>query len=82
MPAYTPSVAQHRIEVLSRFDTFDITPAQAAEMQIQREQFQQRANGILDATKSSREQFLALTALEDAKYWTNQAIARHGVVEL
>lgn len=36
---------------------------------------------LIDLTKPSREQSLALTALEEAKYWANQALARHHVYQ-
>ncbi|MBG6106574.1 hypothetical protein [Frigoribacterium sp. CG_9.8] len=75
MTATTP---QHRNEVLSRFDTL-ANEAAAAALHQSRARFSLQAGFILDNTHVNREQSLALTALEQAKFWTNQAIALHGV---
>lgn len=65
-------------EILRRFDSFNLDGSQQAAMARQRRLFKDRAGDILTSTRPSREQSLALTALEEAKYWTNQAIAVHG----
>lgn len=54
------------------------TPEALEKMRDSRELFLAGAEIVVDITKPSREQSLALTALEEAKYWTNQALARHG----
>lgn len=42
-----------------------------------RERAHDMAEDILEATPTSREQSLALTALEEAVFWANAAIARN-----
>lgn len=44
-----------------------------------REKFKSLAYTIVNNTPESREQSLALTALEEACFWTNAAIARREV---
>ncbi len=71
-------MADSAADILHRFDGFELDDAQKAAMARQRDLFKDRAGDILTSTAPSREQSLALTALEEAKYWTNQAIALHG----
>jgi len=66
-------------EVLRRFDTFKVTDEERSRMHGVRLVFKHVAREILGDTKPGREQSLALTALEEAKYWTNQSIAKDGV---
>jgi hypothetical protein len=70
---------KHKGEVLSRFAAFTLSARQKLTMNTTRVYFQRLAEHIVDNTKVSREQSLALTALEEAKYWTNQNIARNGL---
>jgi hypothetical protein len=65
-------------EILHRFDTLKPTVDALRDMRDMRLDFQVIATVILAVSKPSREQSLALTALEEAKFWTNQAIALHG----
>lgn len=67
-----------RAEVLHRFDTFEIGGKEIKAIAEVRTLFQEIAMYVLLATKDSREQSLALTSLEEAKYWTNQSIAKDG----
>lgn len=68
-----------RAEILHRFDTFTVGENQGAALAKSREYFYTAAAFILKHSKPGREQSLALTALEEAKYWTNQSIAKDGV---
>jgi hypothetical protein len=68
-----------REEVLHRFDTFTISEDQRLALEGSRRTFHAHAEFILTISKPGREQAAALTALEEAKYWTNQAIAKDGV---
>lgn len=68
-----------RDDVLRRFEPKMLTKEQAAEIEGVLSAFHDTADWILNVTISSREQSNALTALEEAKYWTNQAIAMHGL---
>lgn len=40
--------------------------------------FKNAAEVVVDVTPASREQSLAITALEEAAFWANAAIARDG----
>lgn len=74
------SAEKRRVEeILSRFDGFSIEGDQADAMDATRAGFRNVAGHVLATTVPSREQSNALTALEEAKYWTNQAIARYGL---
>lgn len=50
---------------------------QIPRFQVIREQALQMANTICNATPASREQSLAITALEETVFWANAAIARN-----
>lgn len=65
--------------VLHRFDKFTPDADQIGAMDYVRSRFRNIAATILEETKPGREQAAALTALEEAKYWTNQAIAKDGL---
>lgn len=70
---------RRRGEILHRFDKYELDGDQRAVMDDMRGVFRSVASTILVETKPGREQAAALTALEEAKYWTNQAIAKDGV---
>lgn len=70
---------RHRGETLYRFASFTVAQNQLEAMQATRHAFMGLADGIITTTKIGREQSLALTALEEAKYWTNQSIAKDGL---
>lgn len=71
---------KHRAEVIGRFDAFTPSVEERDAMQEMREKTAALAAHIVDTTPRSREQSLAITALEEVKYWTNQNIARNGVL--
>jgi len=64
--------------ILHRFDSFEVTPETLDQLAASRSTFRLVAKYILDHTPPGREQSTALTALEEAKYFTNQAIALNG----
>lgn len=68
-----------KADILHRFAHFDLTQAQKDRIDSNGGMFSAIAGVILHQTKPGREQSLALTALEEAKYWTNQSIAKDGV---
>lgn len=70
--------ARHRGEILGRFATLSPTPAALATMKSTRTAFSALADQIILTSRPSREQSAALTALEEAKFWANQALALHG----
>lgn len=69
-------------EVLRRFDSFDLTEGQKEGLAHSRVHFKIFADKILNSTHAGREQALALTALEEAKYWVNQSLAKDGDASL
>lgn len=66
------------INIENRFATLAVDEADLAAMVKVRAAFQELSSTIARATKVTREQSLAFTALEEAKYWANQSIAVHG----
>ncbi len=68
-----------RSDILDRFTRQSLGTAQIRAIESQTQDFHILAEDILDHTRPSREQSLALTALEEAKFWANQAIALHGL---
>lgn len=80
----TAASTQHRQEVTARFTRQNLDQGefagQIAAIETSTDVFRAIAKHILDTTLVNREQALALTALEEAKYWTNQSIAQHGVL--
>lgn len=71
-----------RAEVADRFVTRTTDPFVLDELKVTRDRFQRIAVDLVDRTPQSRELALALTALEEAKFWANQALARHGLREV
>lgn len=69
---------QAKAEVLRRFDSFDLDEEQKVALANTRHNFQRIADAIVNSTHAGREQSLALTALEEAKYWVNQSLAKDG----
>lgn len=65
-----------RDEVQNRFFYHPPTEEQAARHQVLSEGFAEVARLVLVATPESREQSLALTKLEEAKFFASAAIAR------
>jgi len=65
-------------EILRRFERQSIEPEQLRIIELMTHYFHDIAEDILEITRPNREQSLALTALEEAKYWVNQSIAQHG----
>lgn len=61
--------------ILRRFERIPQTSESIADITHSTATFRDQAKFILRETKPGREQSLALTALEEAKFWTNQAIA-------
>lgn len=77
---YAKPLGDGQIEnILHRFDTFTIGEDQRIALEGSRSTFHSIAKFILTISRPGREQSLALTALEEAKYWTNQSIAKDGV---
>lgn len=68
-----------RDRILRRFDIFNVGKAATHQISLNRVEFRAVARHILNHTHPGREQELAITALEEAKYWTNQSIAKDGV---
>lgn len=64
-----------RSEIIQRFGFHKGTPKTIPLHADTRAGFIQLASFIIDATEPSREQSLALTALQEAAMWTNCAIA-------
>ena len=65
-------------ELNTRFDYHRPSDAQQEVMAWMRQQFKDLAYNISTNTPESREQSLALTALEQAHFYVNAAIARRG----
>lgn len=79
---YAKPLGDGQIEnILHRFDTFTIGEDQRIALEGSRSTFHSIAKFILTISRPGRERSLALTALEEAKYWTNQSIAKDGVPE-
>lgn len=72
--------AERTADILRRFDSFELNDAQRTAMAANRDNFKELAARILATTKPGREQSAALTALEEAKYWSNQSIALSGIL--
>ena len=64
-------------ELNKRFDLHPASPATAPKMDRMRATVKETARQVCDHTPPSREQSLAITALEEALFWANAAIARH-----
>lgn len=67
-----------REEILARFERKTLTDSALRGIENSTEKFRAFAELILDNTKPGREQSAALTALEEAKFWTNQSLALNG----
>lgn len=67
-----------RDEVAARFASYPVDIDQAGRMEAIRRSAQLLADYIVDNSKESREQSLAITALEEAVKWANTGIARYG----
>lgn len=60
--------------VRRRFETTPPTQLQALQMSSNRSEFAELAETVEHQGPPSRERSLALTALEEAKFWANQAL--------
>ncbi len=67
--------AQYKKSVLARFTRKRLSPPAISAIEGSTSTFLSMAQFILVATEPGREQAAALTALEEAKFWTNQSIA-------
>lgn len=65
----------HISEVRNRFERQNLTPAALEKMELLTEDFEDLAETLCRQTPASRSQSLALTALQEAKFWANDAIA-------
>lgn len=72
--------ASRRAGILARFERKELDPETVRGIANSTSHFRDVANLIIKGTKPGREQTLALTALEEAKFWTNQSIAMNGVM--
>lgn len=68
-------------ELDHRFDFHRATPITAPAYESIRAICKEAARQILSRTPESREQSLAVTHLEEAMFWANAAVARHGLTE-
>jgi ATP phosphoribosyltransferase len=66
-------------EIRARFQTVAPDQEQAYFLTYNREQFADLAQMLAEQTAPCREQALALTHLEQAKFWANQAIVHNGL---
>jgi hypothetical protein len=66
-------------DILARFDSYILDHPRVESMRTNRENFKDMAASVLSTTVPGREQSLAMTALEQAKFWTNQSIALGGL---
>lgn len=64
-----------REDVLARFERRNLDRAAIQAIENSTDTFRAQAGYILANTKPGREQAAALTALEEAKFWTNQSLA-------
>jgi len=67
-----------RRKVLARFESRNLSVETIAAIAQSTKDFRDQAEIIFEVTKPGREQSAALTALEEAKFWTNQSIALNG----
>ncbi|MDF2695260.1 MAG: hypothetical protein K0S65_3643 [Labilithrix sp.] len=70
-----------RDDILARFTRQKPDAEQIRAVETSTKVFHAAASFVTDCTKPSREQSLALTALEEAKFWANQGIVLNGVPE-
>lgn len=68
----------HRDDIEKRFTYHPPLPGQPALYEVLRQHAKQFAHLICTYTPESREQSLAITALEESVMWANAAIARSG----
>jgi len=68
-------------EVRRRFETNAPSTAQSIAMIRFRSLFADLSEEVIKSTKSSREQSLAITALEESKFWVNQGIIHNGAID-
>ena len=66
------------IEHARRFTIHDVDDGQAVAMRLVRESISEAAGAIDLSCPDGREKSLAWTALEEAMFWANAAIARGG----
>lgn len=71
-----------REAILERFTRQQLQGETIAAIETSTSVFHAAASFVVDRTKPSREQSLALTALEEAKFWANQGLALHGAPEV
>jgi len=80
MKTYTPS--QEMITRLGNDFTYHAPKeGQPQKYEMIREAGKMLATTIVGVTPPSREQSLALTAIEEAVFWANAAVARHEVID-
>lgn len=79
MAAPTPDEIKDRDSVEARFDTFVVDDEQKDAMSKIRAAALAFINVIFDNAPAGRERSSAFTAVEEAKYWANQQIAKNGV---
>lgn len=70
-----------KAQVLARFERRRLTVDTGKNLENSTSMFRAAAAYVLEVTKPGREQSLALTALEEAKFWTNQSLALNGTTE-
>lgn len=67
-----------KADILARFERRNLAPETIKAIENSTSVFRSTAKYILEVTKPGREQSAALTALEEAKMWTNQSLALNG----
>lgn len=67
-----------RKDIAGRFATFTTTDDQRVAMEQVRDATREFVDTIFRLVPSTRERALAFTAIEEGKYWANQAIAKNG----
>lgn len=68
-------------EIVARFGRKKLTPEAVSEIERVTSAFQQFAQAMVATIPAGRELNTALTHLETAKFFANQAIAREGIAE-
>jgi len=76
----TPAKEALRAEVAERLGSFKLDEKQQESMARVRALAAEFADRLIDLAPIGRELSASLTALEESKYWANQAIARSGGV--
>lgn len=71
-------MAENTAQVAERFRRKSLSESQISTMTVQQNAFGELARAVTVYTLPGREQSLALTALQEAKFWANEAISMEG----